>query len=71
MRNGYMCVETTFTPRSICFSLHADKDIENGAIVGKGDLVEGEMSVYTALDDYSDGIYLWQIRHGPMTPAEW
>lgn len=57
-RNGYMVCETTFVPRSVCFSLQADKDIENGAIVGKGDLVEGEMSVYTALDDYSDGIYL-------------
>lgn len=57
-RNGFMCVETTFVPRSVCFSLKAEKDIENGSIVGKGDLVEGEMSVYEAEDDYSDGIYL-------------
>ena len=57
-RNGFMVCETTFVPRSVCFSLKAEKDIENGSIVGKGDLVEGEMSVYEAEDDYSDGIYL-------------
>ena len=57
-RNGYMCVETTFVPRSVCFSLQSDKDIENGAIVGKGDIVEGETTVYEAEDDYSDGMFL-------------
>lgn len=57
-RNGYMVVETTFVPRSVCFSLQADKDIENGAIVGKGDLIEGETSIYKAEDDYTDGVYL-------------
>ena len=39
-RNGYMVVETTFVPKSVCFSLQGDADIENGAIVGKGDLIE-------------------------------
>ncbi len=58
MRNGYMTVETTALHGSVCFSLRATKDIENGAIVGKGDLVTGETSIYTALDDYSDGMYL-------------
>ena len=57
-RNGYMVVETTALHGSVCFSLQATKDIENGAIVGKGDLVTGETSVYTALDDYADGMYL-------------
>ena len=58
MRNGYMCVETVFLPRSVCFSLQGEADIENGAIVGKGDLVEGETSVYNAEDTYTDGMYL-------------
>ena len=40
------------------FSLQHTKDIENGSIVGKGELIEGEQSVYTALDDYKDGMYL-------------
>lgn len=58
MRNGYMCVETVFLPRSVCFSLQGEADIENGAIVGKGDLVEGETSVYEAETDYAGGMYL-------------
>lgn len=57
-RNGYMVVETAFVPRSVCFSLQSESDIENGAIVGKGDLVEGETSVYEAETDYTDGMYL-------------
>lgn len=58
MRNGYMVVETTFLPRSVCFSMQGDADIENGAIVGKGDLIEGETSIYEAETDYADGMYL-------------
>ena len=58
MRNGYMVCESTFLPRSVCFSLQSESDVENGAIVGKGDLVEGETSVYEAETDYSDGMYL-------------
>jgi hypothetical protein len=58
MRNGYMVVETAFVPRSVCFSLQSASNIENGAIVGKGDLVEGETSVYEAETDYTDGMYL-------------
>ena len=57
-RNGYMVVETTALHDSVCFSLQATKDIENGAIVGKGDLVTGETSIYNALDDYAGGMYL-------------
>ena len=57
-RNGYMVVETTALHGSVCFSLQATKDIENGAIVGKGDLVTGETSIYNALDDYAGGMYL-------------
>lgn len=57
-RNGYMVVETTNVAGSVCFSLQATKDIENGAIVGKGELVTGETSIYNALDDYADGMYL-------------
>ena len=47
-RNGFMVAETTFVPRSVCFSMQSDTDVENGAIVGKGDLVDGETSIYEA-----------------------
>ena len=57
-RTGYMVAESTFLPRSVCFSLQSDTDVENGAIVGKGDLVEGETSIYEAETDYSTGMYL-------------
>ncbi|HJF39354.1 MAG TPA: hypothetical protein K8V91_00390 [[Clostridium] spiroforme] len=57
-RNGFNVVETTFLPRAVCFSMQKDTDIENGAIVGKGDLIEGETSIYEAIDDYTDGMYL-------------
>lgn len=57
-RNGFNVVETTFLPHAVCFSMQKDTDIENGAIVGKGDLIEGETSIYEAIDDYTDGMYL-------------
>lgn len=57
-RTGFMCVETSFLPGSVCFSLQGTTDIENGAIVGKGDLIEGERDVYEAATDYSAGMYL-------------
>ena len=57
-RNGFNVVETTFLPRSVCFSLQSESDVENGAIVGKGVLVDGETSVYEAETDYADGMYL-------------
>lgn len=57
-RNGFMVAETTFVPRSVCFSMQSDTDVENGAIVGKGDLVDGETSIYEAETDYSAGMYL-------------
>lgn len=57
-RKTYMTVETTLIPNTVCFSFQSNVDVENGAIVGKGDLVTGEDSIYTALDDYSDGMYL-------------
>lgn len=58
MRNGYMTVETTNLIGSVNYSLQSATDVENGAIVGKGDLVEGKKSVYEALNDYTDGMYL-------------
>ncbi len=58
MKNSYMTVETTFMPGCACFSFQSDKDIQNGAIVGKGELIEGEDSIYAATDDYSGGMYL-------------
>lgn len=58
MKNNYMTVETTFMHECSCFSFQSDKDIQNGAIVGKGDLVDGEDSIYNATDDYSNGMYL-------------
>lgn len=47
--NNYMTVETTNVIGCVCYSFQDDKnDIQNGAIVGKGDLVEGETSIYIA-----------------------
>lgn len=57
-RYGFNVVETTFVPRSVCFSLQSESDVENGAIVGKGGLVEGETSIYEAETDYTEGMYL-------------
>ena len=58
MAKNYMTVETTNLEGCACFSFQSTSDIENGAIVGKGELVTDEISVYAALDDYSDGMYL-------------
>lgn len=58
MRETYMTVETTNLHGCSCYSLQATADVQNGAIVGKGELVTGEKSVYTAIDDYSNGMYL-------------
>lgn len=58
MANSYMVAESTLLTGAKIFSLQANKDIQNGAIVGKGDLVTGERSVYTALDDVTGGKYL-------------
>lgn len=55
---SYMTVETTNLIGCVCYDLQSTGDVQNGAIVGKGDLVTGEKSVYTALDDYADGMYL-------------
>lgn len=69
---NYMTIETTALHGCTCFSLQSTADIQNGAIVGKGDLVTGEKSVYTALDDYTDGMYLvanpaWSYKDGSLT----
>lgn len=71
-KNSYMTVETTALHGCTCFSLQSDSDIQNGAIVGKGDLVTGEKSVYTALADYSGGMYLvanpaWSYKDSSST----
>lgn len=71
-KNSYMTVETTALHGCTCFSLQSTTDIQNGAIVGKGDLVDGEKSVYAALDDYSDGMYLvahpaWSYKNDSAT----
>lgn len=58
MANNFMVAESTNLTGARIFSLQATKDIQNGAIVGKGDLVSGEDQIYTALDDYTDGMYL-------------
>lgn len=58
MANSYMVAESTNLTGARIFSLQATKDIQNGAIVGKGDLVAGETQIYTALDNYTDGMYL-------------
>lgn len=56
--NKYMTVETTFMDDCPCFSFQSNKDIQNGAIVGRGALISGEEMVYEATDDYSNGMYL-------------
>ena len=58
--NNYMTVETTNLINCVCYSFRCDeKDIPNGAIVGKGELINGETQVYKAsLDDYSNGMFL-------------
>ena len=40
------------------FSVLADKEYENGAIVGLGDLVEGEYNLYQAVPATDDNLYL-------------
>ena len=56
--NDFMTVETTNLIGSVNYSLQADVDVQNGAIVGKGDLLDGETAIYSSLDDYSNGMYL-------------
>lgn len=58
MANNFMVAESTNLTGARIFSLQATKDIQNGAIVGKGDLVSGEDQIYVALDDYTDDMYL-------------
>ena len=55
---SYMVVETTLVDGARLFSLQSTKDLQNGAIVGKGDLVTGEREIYNALDDVTGGKYL-------------
>lgn len=58
MANNFMVAESTNLTGARIFSLQATKDIQNGAIVGKGELVTGKDQIYTALDDYTGGMYL-------------
>ena len=55
---SYMVVETTLVDGARLFSLQATEDIQNGAIVGKGDLVTGEREIYNAIDEVTGGKYL-------------
>lgn len=55
---NFMVAESTNLTGARIFSLQATKDLQNGAIVGKGELVTGEDQIYTALDAYTDGMYL-------------
>ena len=55
---SYMVVETTLVDGARLFSLQSTKDLQNGAIVGKGDLVTDEREIYNALDDATGGKYL-------------
>lgn len=56
--NNYMTVETTNLIGSVNYSLQSTNDVQNGAVIGKGALVTGESMIYTALDDYTNGMYL-------------
>ena len=44
--------------RGKTFTVLADKEYENGALVGLGDLVEGEYNMYTAVEATSENAYL-------------
>ncbi len=56
---NYNVVETTNLYGSKCLSFQANTDIENGMLVAKGDLVTGEMDIYTAsVPTTSDEVYL-------------
>ena len=55
---SYMVVETTLVDGARLFSLQSTKDLQNGAVVGKGDLVTGEREIYNAIDDVTCGKYL-------------
>lgn len=55
---SYMVVETTLVDGARLFSLQSTKDLQNGAVVGKGDLVTGEREIYNAIDDVTSGKYL-------------
>lgn len=73
MANNYMTVETTNLEGCSCYSLQSTADVQNGAIVGKGDLIEGEKSIYNALDTYeSDSMFLvanpaWSYKNNSAT----
>lgn len=58
MANSYMVAESTLLTDARIFSMQSTKDVQNGAIVGKGDLVTGEREIYNSLDDFSNGMYL-------------
>lgn len=55
---SYMVVETTLVDGARLFSLQSTKDLQNGAVVGKGDLVTDEREIYNAIDDVTGGKYL-------------
>ncbi len=55
---NYMVAESTLLTDARIFSMQSTKDLQNGAIVGKGDLVTGEREIYNAIDDVTNGKYL-------------
>ena len=55
---SYMVVETALVDGARLFSLQSTKDLQNGAVVGKGDLVTGEREIYNAIDEVTGGKYL-------------
>ena len=55
---SYMVVETTLVDGARLFSLQSTKDLQNGAVVGKGELVTGEREIYNAIDEVTGGKYL-------------
>ena len=55
---NYMVAESTLLTDARIFSMQSTEDIQNGAIVGKGELVTGEREIYNAIDDVTDGMYL-------------
>lgn len=67
--NNYMVAESTLLTDARIFSMQSTKNLQNGAIVGKGDLVTNQKEIYTAIDDFTGGMYLvlnpaWSYESG-------
>ena len=67
---NYNVVETTKVSGR-CFDFVYDKDIENGSLIAKGELVDGERNIYEAkIPKQVTRYFSLQILRGTMTMQE-